>query len=254
MIKFFRRIRKKLLEQNRLSKYLVYAAGEIILVMIGILLALQVSNWNQARLDSRQEQQILQQLKSEFEENLKELDRKDALRNKMIRSSEQLFKIKKENNLADFHPDTTRMYIGWTHNTPTFDPVRGTTNELLSSGKLYLIKNDGLKTRLTNWSGQVNRLTEYEQDLRRYNINNYDTFLTRTFSTKDLFDGVWQKKEYHINKENRANAVKEYIENKEVDDYIFYIVSISNWTKEESLNVRNYINEILKLINQELSE
>ena len=49
MIKFFRKIRQKLLNENRFSKYLVYAIGEIVLVMIGILLALQVNNWNELR-------------------------------------------------------------------------------------------------------------------------------------------------------------------------------------------------------------
>ena len=49
MIKSFRRARQKLLKDNRFPKYLVYAFGEIALVMIGILLALQVNNWNEGR-------------------------------------------------------------------------------------------------------------------------------------------------------------------------------------------------------------
>ncbi|TFV95648.1 hypothetical protein E4S40_05350 [Algoriphagus kandeliae] len=47
MIKFFRKIRQKLLAENRFSKYLVYAIGEIVLVVIGILIALQINNWNE---------------------------------------------------------------------------------------------------------------------------------------------------------------------------------------------------------------
>lgn len=46
MIKFFRKIRQKLLTENKFSKYLIYAIGEIILVVIGILIALQLNNWN----------------------------------------------------------------------------------------------------------------------------------------------------------------------------------------------------------------
>ena len=49
MIKFFRQIRQKLLQENRFSKYLLYAIGEIILVVIGILIALQINNWNERR-------------------------------------------------------------------------------------------------------------------------------------------------------------------------------------------------------------
>ena len=46
MIKFFRKIRQQLLAENRLGKYLIYALGEIVLVVIGILIALQINNWN----------------------------------------------------------------------------------------------------------------------------------------------------------------------------------------------------------------
>ena len=165
MIKLFRHLRKELMEQNKTTRYFKYAIGEIILVVIGILIALQINNWNQERLNNKQEQQILLQLKSEFEENLNELDRKDLMRNRMISSIGQLFKIKKADNHTEFHVDTLRHYISWTYNTPTFDPVMGTTSELLASGKLYIIRNNELKTRLTNWSGQVDRLREYEQDL-----------------------------------------------------------------------------------------
>ena len=49
MIKFFRKIRQKMLTENKFSKYLIYAIGEIALVMIGILLALQVSTWNEQK-------------------------------------------------------------------------------------------------------------------------------------------------------------------------------------------------------------
>ena len=47
MIKFFKKIRQKLLSENQFSKYLIYAVGEIILVVIGILIALQINNWNE---------------------------------------------------------------------------------------------------------------------------------------------------------------------------------------------------------------
>lgn len=68
MIKFFRRIRQKLLTENKISKYLLYAMGEIILVVIGILIALQVSNWNEVK---KIEKSIADHLVI-FKQNLKE--------------------------------------------------------------------------------------------------------------------------------------------------------------------------------------
>jgi hypothetical protein len=62
MIRFFRTIRQNLLTQNRFTRYLVYALGEIALVMIGILLALQVNNWNNERKQTNHEQKVLKEL------------------------------------------------------------------------------------------------------------------------------------------------------------------------------------------------
>src|SRR5210317_1905039 len=77
MIKFFRKIRQKLLSENKFGKYLLYAIGEIALVMIGILLALQVNNWNDAKNNKISEQKILSEIRngiwrdlSDFEGNV----------------------------------------------------------------------------------------------------------------------------------------------------------------------------------------
>lgn len=79
------------MEKNKTGKYLKYAIGEIVLVMIGILLALQVNNWNNDRLDAKQEVEILFQLENEYEENLKEVNEKIFMREGMMASIKTLF-------------------------------------------------------------------------------------------------------------------------------------------------------------------
>ncbi len=69
MIKFFRKIRYNLMEQNKTGKYLKYAIGEIALVVIGILIALSINNWNEDRIELKQEKNILSNLNTEFNEN-----------------------------------------------------------------------------------------------------------------------------------------------------------------------------------------
>lgn len=63
MIKFFRKIRQTMIQKNKVSKYLLYAIGEIILVVIGILIAVQVNTWNQAKKEQKEEQFYLAKLK-----------------------------------------------------------------------------------------------------------------------------------------------------------------------------------------------
>jgi len=71
MIKFFRNIRKRHLMENKISKYLKYAIGEIVLVVIGILIALSINNWNESRKDAIREKEILQDLKTSLEGDIK---------------------------------------------------------------------------------------------------------------------------------------------------------------------------------------
>ena len=63
MIKFFRKIRYNLMEQNKTGKYFKYAIGEIVLVVIGILIALQINTWNETRKNKAKEMKILINLK-----------------------------------------------------------------------------------------------------------------------------------------------------------------------------------------------
>jgi len=65
MIKFFRKIRQNLLSEGKTGKYFKYAIGEIILVVIGILIALQINNWNQQRILEKQSQQVLLNLREQ---------------------------------------------------------------------------------------------------------------------------------------------------------------------------------------------
>ena len=75
MFHFFRKMRRVLVPEGRLGRYFFYAIGEIVLVVIGILIALQINNWNQQRKDKIEEGNILVNLHSEFSENKKILDK-----------------------------------------------------------------------------------------------------------------------------------------------------------------------------------
>ncbi len=66
MIKFFRKIRQKLLSENKFSKYLIYAIGEIVLVVIGILIALQINNWNEGRKEFNKSKALLEEFKRDL--------------------------------------------------------------------------------------------------------------------------------------------------------------------------------------------
>ena len=68
MINFFKKIRKKLLSKNKLGSYVIYAVGEIILVVVGILIALQINNWNESRKQRLHEIELVKLLITDLED------------------------------------------------------------------------------------------------------------------------------------------------------------------------------------------
>ncbi|MCJ7468418.1 MAG: DUF6090 family protein [Maribacter sp.] len=86
MINFFRKIRQSLLAENKFSKYLLYAIGEITLVMIGILLALQVNNWNEGRKETGKSVEIMREIRENLEFNNEEFERENKEERSVIHS------------------------------------------------------------------------------------------------------------------------------------------------------------------------
>ena len=70
MIKFFRKIRQNMIKENKASKYLLYAIGEIVLVVIGILIAISINNWNENNKLAKKETTLLISLQKEIEANI----------------------------------------------------------------------------------------------------------------------------------------------------------------------------------------
>ncbi|UAM99089.1 hypothetical protein K8354_04490 [Polaribacter litorisediminis] len=156
MIKFFRHIRKDLMEKNKTGKpafaagrYFKYAIGEIVLVMIGILLALQVNNWNENRKISNTEQLLLRDLKTEIQSNIIALDTiiksHRASLNAIITFDSIITNLKQFNSPLEL--DT----LFKTHDfNMTYDPRTGILNSIINSGKLDYISNRELRYKFSS--------------------------------------------------------------------------------------------------------
>ena len=150
MIKFFRKIRFTLLEQNKTTRYFKYAIGEIILVVIGILVALQINNWNEFNKMQLQEQEILKGLKTEFNINQVRLvyvmqTSEQAIENgnKLITYFNQDIRKIPERKLDSLLYNFQQVW--------TFNPRKGLLNSIITSGQINLISNVELKNHLASF-------------------------------------------------------------------------------------------------------
>jgi hypothetical protein len=267
MIKFFRHIRKQLLGEGNTGRYLKYAIGEIVLVMIGILLALQVNNWNNDRSNKRQELHILQQLKGEFEVNLFELEQKEFMREEMIKGIESILFIS-DFGYKTFSLDSIDKLIHLSLVNPTFDPSVGVTEELLNSGKLYLIQNEQLKYHLTTWSGKHNNLKEEEQILVKILSPDYWKYIRENYPYRNMMkkrklvdkfiknftDSNQNGNEYEIKGVKDKLEYERFINDPIIINYLQDIKFNLILTIAQASSLEEKINTILAIINEELNE
>lgn len=156
MIKFFRKIRQKLLAENKFSKYLIYAIGEIVLVVIGILIALQVNNANEAHKTNAEIDLVYKNIRQEFIENQDELKGVlQNLHNTMNGCREVLSLI--GSTEYEFNQPEIDSIIQVAFLWPLWRPSTFTVNDVKNSGKLSFLKNTNIKKLLFEWE----RLTEY---------------------------------------------------------------------------------------------
>ncbi|GAA4268157.1 DUF6090 family protein [Hyunsoonleella aestuarii] len=153
MIKFFRNIRKKLLAEGHTSKYLKYAIGEIVLVVIGILIALQINNWNEDRKDRELEKEFLVALKETLN---RDLDRNLASQKVNQRALNSIRVLTKHIEQDLQYNDSLKHHFGAMSNFHFWDLSESVFESLKAKG-LDLISNNNLRDSLALAYGNHNK-------------------------------------------------------------------------------------------------
>ena len=164
MIPIFRKTRKKMADDNKPAKYLRYAIGEIVLVVIGILIALSINNWNENRKIRNQELKYLENLRTDFNLNLDEIDQYLESRTSSIESANKVIEYyegKPLTDLNDLNFHATNVYIWY-----KFTLQDNTYQELVNSGNLAIISNDSIKNGLLNLQSLYDKLKNEEEHYR----------------------------------------------------------------------------------------
>lgn len=182
MIKFFRKIRQKTLTENKFSKYLVYAIGEIILVVIGILIALSINNWNEAKKTRTKEVSYLKNVKNDLVITNLEIDQYISHRTERAISASNViehYNGKPVTDWNEFNKNTVDVYT-WQR----FYQTDNTFLELMNSGNFAIISNDSIKNELLTVDKLYKKL-KYTEDHFRYDTE--ITLYEPSYRTIDIY-------------------------------------------------------------------
>ena len=215
MITFLRKIRKGIIGSGDFRKYLLYATGEVALVVIGILIALQINNWNETRQQQRQIDTFLQNLKNDLTNDIVFLDRLAGVNLFRLYSMQYLLQLagrEKYDAVADgnlipewtsgnfiwnqeipeeYNKDLIRLAFLWSHRVGTSGGSSNITTigELKSTGRFSEIKSESLKSAINDYyslrsfrvpdssSGNQSTVQEWHQSLSKEGIVNSNPFL-----------------------------------------------------------------------------
>jgi len=187
MIKFFRNIRKDLMENNppagrasktgkpasRVGRYFKYAVGEIILVVIGILVALQINTWNESRKEERVEKQVLRSLFQEIEKDRVMFKNIDYEYKKDLRKITFFKNLIWKENLSMEEALALKEFDGISFRD--VNPNRITYDEMISTGKIYYLSNQTLLNEIINYYEIIESYVyQLRQDRVEYRSNFYD--------------------------------------------------------------------------------
>ncbi|WP_445386453.1 DUF6090 family protein [Robiginitalea sp. IMCC44478] len=261
MLRFFRQIRQRLLTDNKFSKYLLYAIGEILLVMIGILLALQVNNWNEQQ---KEEDQIRKQFISLKESLLLDKDWLNNIRSVEIFKVHSFYKLielagesephvlELQNNIIEYEPswiwnrpipehadsEFLKISFSWTGRERPMIPNLYSIEEFKNTGLYSKIENDALKSSINNYYGQLG---------------------WRFTSDKPSMHGEWRSSlrsdgVNYINVSNLEDPLNLIRDNGVRKALLLSLAIRAGWRADGADTLINLIDELVILIDQEISK
>ena len=247
MLRFFSKIRYKLASENKVGKYLRYAIGEILLVVIGILIALQVNNWNQDRLNQKAGKQIKQNIHEEFIKNQGLLKESQKLSKEALASGITLVSLFGADNqeLATYNLDSL---FNSSLMAESYLPTSNSLQDIMQSGRMNLLNNVELKNTILSWNAALDLFKEYKEVQTNWQNNQYLPYMLSVISFKQM--DIYNKKKWS----GKSKLPTDYypifhdIKFENMVDNNLYLI---DYLLQQLENIENYQLKIIELTNNE---
>lgn len=254
MIKFFRRIRYGLLEKNKAGQYFKYAIGEIVLVVIGILIALSINNYNEDRILRKKEQTYLKGLQSEFLISERKLENLIIVLRKNYEAAKKLLAEINKNPASDHEALLSELGYASFAFEIAYSPNNALLDEMISSGSLREITNNDLRRLLTTWNSSLESIKVQEQGLRTEREKIRDMFRRENASIRTIFEQTGISADVMgIDKDNESYSNLELFKSREFENNVLtFIITAISLEQEHYRPLMKEITAIRSLIDSEV--
>ena len=250
MIKFFRKIRQQLLSENKFSKYLLYAIGEILLIVIGLFIAIQLNNTNLDKAVYKKQLQHLKNIKAEMANNLAVMNEKLELSHEILEAER---KIVNHRSYSLTEVEFSELLRTITFNELIIPFENGVLNEIISSGGLKDIENDSIRNILASWEGKKTDLLSQELQLAEVR-NTIIDFYNHEGSVRTIINVDRYIENLDIERSNDFFSNLNLLESRTFENAIIHHMLLT-WYIGYSIypKLENDINDLIRLIDIELS-
>jgi hypothetical protein len=248
MIRLFKKIRHQLLSEERYSIYLLYASGEILLVVVGILFALQIDNWNENRSIRNAEQLLLGSLKLEITANQDRLNEAMLYHSKSREGAKQILEI--YNGVSTFENyqevDSLLALIQWAW---TYDPSMGALNSIKMSGHLNSVQNAELRALITNYEDRINDATEEGKLIQNLIIDKFIPAVNQYISLNQRVKYLGE--EYAIGSSSFSPDYEGLFQDRTLEGIISYIYIWRIEELKEEQQLKQMMEKFISTLNEE---
>lgn len=247
MSKFFRKIRQNLLNQGRTSKYLQYAIGEIMLVVIGILIALQVNNINENSKNNAKANKFLIKLRSQVQRNIKTTQLNQDLKKELFSINERFISLLNTSSEKNIEAKLDTLVLS---NSIDFNLNLDmlSLSEARSNGDLDLVKSDSLKLDIYKLIKFYDDLLTLEKTTNEDLSMNFKPYLNKHYNLRNLIykNGYPELKKSTFNKNKNIKILSDQVFENLLVTRFLYLIDI--------YELSDGLLQLLEKINKELSK
>ncbi|WP_052461229.1 DUF6090 family protein [Psychroserpens mesophilus] len=237
--------------ENKTGKYLKYAIGEIVLVVIGILIALQINNWNENSKERYVEQEYLVSLKEEFNHNLIELDSVVKSNTFNRDNAVELSNLMGPDSPSITEKEFADLAMNMTNWEVQFRPNQAVLDEIISSGKLTVFSNDKLKFTLSSYYGKLYKVKFQEEEHSELRRDIIALMNTQGNVKKMLIGEQWE--DFGIGKSKFKLGNLHLLQSQELENQLVDFILTSRYLNTHYYSeLKQEIDLVLELIDKEL--
>lgn len=244
MLFFLRNIRRKLMKENKITTYVLYAVGEVLLVVVGILIAVRIDDWTNEKQRIVKERIYLEGIKEDLLKNREDLENDIQDNIGLIHNVDSIIHLSKTQEYKNWEDPRLSFLLYKLGEYTLFEVYDGTFNEIMSSGSLNTISNSTIRKAIVSWEASLIEMREIE----RFVKDNHSFYIE--ILNKNIF--FYDRERFGQFKSEKA---KKYVfEDVLLMNKVYERTFLADWLNREYEEKKNEIDELIEIIDNELDK